>query len=109
MASSLGSQIGECTGRWVGVILTQGEGLGDRPLSHNSHGGVGIVEAGPSKTAELLTGKPGMNENKASSGIIEKREAKSIEIDLRVSAGPIAFVSDGDYIVSGDGNKIRRW
>ena len=50
-----------------------------------------------------------MNENEASSRIVEKREAKSIEIDRRIDIGPVAFVADGDYIVSGDGSKIRRW
>ena len=51
---------------------------------------------------------PELNENKASSRILEKGEAGSIEIDRR-DGGPITFVADGDYIVGGDGNKIRRW
>ena len=42
-----------------------------------------------------------MNENAASSRIVEKGEAKSIEIDQR-DGGPIAFVANGDYIVSGE-------
>ena len=110
MTSSLGSQIGECTGQWVGVILTQGEGLGDRPLSRNSHEGVGSVGGGKSKTAELLTGKPlaGMDENEASSGIVEKGKDESVEI-RKVDTGPVAFVANGDYIVGSNNNKIRRW
>ena len=55
-----------------------------------------------------MGGKPGLNENAASSRIVENGEAKSVEIDSRVG-GPIAFVADGDYVVSGDGNRIRRW
>ena len=41
--------------------------------------------------------------------MVEKGEAKLIEIDPRVGTGPVAFVANGDYVVSGDGNKIRRW
>ena len=108
MTSSLRSQMGECTGRWVGVILTRGEGLGDWPSSRNNQEGVGSVEAGQSKTTGLLTGMPGLNENEASSRIFEKGGEKSIESDSRVG-GPVAFVGNGDYIVCGDGNKIRRW
>ena len=108
MISGLWSKIGECTGRWEGVILTRGEGLGDRSSSRNSHEGVGSVE-GQSKTAELLTGIPGLNENEASSSIVEKGKKKSIEIDLRVGRGPVALVADEGYIVGGDSNKIRRW
>ena len=110
MTSSLQSQISECTGRREGLILTPGEGLGDRPSSRNSHEGVGSVEAGQSKTTELLTGKPGLNENEASSRVVEKGETKLIEIDpLGRVGGPVAFVADGDHIVGGNGNKIRRW
>ena len=50
-----------------------------------------------------------MNENETSSRMVEKGEAKLIEIGGRVGTGPIAFVTDGDYIVSGDGKHIRRW
>ena len=109
MTFSLRSLIGECTGRREGVTLTRGEGLGDRPSSGNSHEGVGSVEQGQSKTTELLTGNPGVNENEASSRTVEGGKEKSIKIDLRVRAGPVAFVTDGDYIVVGDGKKIRRW
>ena len=91
------------------VVLTRGEGLGDRPSPHNSQEGVGSVEQGQSKTTELLTGTPGLNENEASSWIVEKGEAKLIEIDGEVEIQSIAFVGDGDYVVSGDGDKIRRW
>ena len=87
-------------------MLTRGEGW---PSPRNSHEGVGSVEEGPSKTTELLAGKPGLNENEASSRTVEKGKEKSIEIDPRVWAGPVAFVADGNYIVSGDGNKIRHW
>ena len=109
MTSSMVSHIGECPGRWEGVILTRGEGLGDRPSSRSGHGGVGSVGQSQSKTIGLLTGKPGLSENEASSRIVEKGEAKSIEIDHRADAGPVAFVANGDYIVSGDGNEIRCW
>ena len=108
MTSSLRSQIGECTGRREGAILTPGEGLGDRPSSRKCCEGVGSVGAGQSKTTELLTGNSGLDENEASSRVVEKEEAKSIEIDPRVG-GPVAFVADGDYIISGNGNKVRRW
>ena len=81
---------------------------GDRP-SRNGHEGVTSVEKGQSKTTGLLTGRPGLGENEASSRIVEKREAKSIEIDGEVKTRSIAFVADGDYIVSSDNNKIRRW
>ena len=80
--------------------------MGDRSLSRNSHEGVGSVKERQSKTAELLTGKP---EYKASSRMAEKGEAASIEINPRVWAGPVAFVADGDCIVAGDGDEIRRW
>ena len=82
--------------------------MGDRPSLRNNHEGVGSIEEGQRKIAELLTGKPRLNENKASSGIIEKGEAKSIEIQEENAGGPVAFVADGDYIINGDGNKIRR-
>ena len=75
-------------------------------MSCSGHGGVGSVGQSQSKTIGLLTGKPGLNENEASSRIVEKGEVKSIEIDHRADIGLVAFVANGDYIVSGDGNKM---
>ena len=109
MTSSLRSQIGRCTWQWEGVILTPGEGLRDWPSSCKSHDGVGSVEESQSKTTEVPTVNPGLNEREGFSRIAEKGKEKSIEIDLRVHAGPVAFVADGDYIVGDDGNEIRRW
>ena len=107
--SSSQPQNSECVGRWEEGILTGRRGVipqGDILLLHNNHEGIASVEEGQSKTAESLTGKPRLNEDEASSRIVEKGEAKSIKV---VDTGPIAFVADGDYIVSGDGNRIRRW
>ena len=56
-----------------------------------------------------LTGTAELNENEVSSKIAEKREAKPSEIYGKDGIDSIAFVADGDYIVDGDGNKIRRW
>ena len=60
-------------------------------------------------TTELLTWTPELNEDEASSRIVGKREAKSIEFDGNDEIRPIAFVADEYYIVGGDGDKIRRW
>ena len=109
MSSGLRPQNSECVGRWEEGILTGRQGVipqGDMLLLHNNHEGVASVEEGQSKTAESLTGKPGLNEDEASSRIVEKGEAKAIEV---IGTGPIAFVADGDYIVSGNGSRIRRW
>ena len=81
---------------------------GDRPSSPNSQEGAASVEKDRSKTSGLLTGNPGLNDNEASSRIVEKAEAKSIEIEGGVEIKSIAFVADGGYIVGGV-NKIRRW
>ena len=81
----------------------------DRPSPRRSPEGVASVEKGQSKTTGLLTGKPGLNEDEASSRIVEKGETMPIEIEGESTARPVAFVADGDYIVGGDGSTIRRW
>ena len=83
--------------------------MGDQPSSCSGHRGVGSVGQSQSKTIGLLTGKPGLNENEASSRIIGKGEAKSIKIDHRTDTGPVAFIASEDYIISGDSNKIQCW
>ena len=50
-----------------------------------------------------------MIENEATSRIVGKGKAESIEIDGNDKIRAIAFVADGGHIVGGDGNKIRRW
>ena len=86
---------------------------GSQPPSNNSQQKEATRikgEKGEATESAILTGTQESNENESSSGIVEQKEVKSIEIDDPNEIRSVAFVADGQYIVSGGGEgKIRRW
>ena len=104
-ASGHGSVSAWDDGRVMLIRIQESDLWGDRPPSRNSRQGVG---SGQRETAELRTGTPEWKETEGSSSIAEKRETTLIEIG-GINDGPVVFVGDGDYIVGGDGNMMRRW
>lgn len=113
MSSSLVSQTGKSMERRQGITLTPRLGLAwwrDSTSSRNGRDASGeAVERDQGKTCELLTGIPELNENKASASTAQQWDAKPIEINGQDEIVPITFLAHGDYIIGGDGNKIRRW
>ncbi|KAF8548151.1 WD40 repeat-like protein [Imleria badia] len=82
-----------------------------RPSSSDSgrHKGATTMESGKTKTSEGAVAAR-TEESSSSSGIDHRKKAGLIEIDGRGNISSVAFLVDGEHVVSGGWEeKVRRW